>query len=267
MFACVGGARYWPLTANVGFFRASAEAVTQVVVPWPRERRFLPRKRRRTRAATESPWVRSDYEAFDAALRAHAPYGKVHTKFIIPSGNGEWTTVLDARFPQPDVAYCLEARADLDLGCEFVATCWEPETPSSLAGATFVHFKPGLTVGSTGRRPADRRVVQTSDQDGRWEFDANGPIRAFEEPEFYERRRKSERLPRELLARYAAAVGVPVDDPNWWDGPVTVATASIRPPLRYYRETTWHGMPEWSTIEDLRTLCGYPLDTIPDKLK
>lgn len=251
MFPCVLGERYWPLTANLGFFRAPPDRVADRLVPWGRG----------------SPWVRHEHTGLDEALQAHAPFGRVPAKFVVSSAGGVWATVLDASFPSNDFAFHYAGPAYLALGCEMVATCWQPETPFTLAAAEFAHQRE-IPVppqrrfrGSEPREPEDLRMVQVSDQDGRWVFAASGEPRAFEDPEHYERRRKAERLPRDLLARYAAAVGVAVDDPSWWDGPVIALTGSKDGGGRKVR-------PEkiWSTVEELRESCGYPLDGIPDDL-
>jgi hypothetical protein len=251
MFPCAHGDRYWPLTSNLGFFRTSPDRVRKGLVPWGRG----------------SPWTRHDHTSLDEALQAHAPFGQVSTRFVVSSAGGSWATVLDADYPCTDFASHYAGRAYYALGCEMVATCWRPATPFSLASANFAH----QTVSRLPPRrwlqarrlqdPQHLRHVQTSDQVGRWEFTPAGEQRPFEEPEYYERRRKAERLPRELLAHYATAVGVAVDDPSWWDGRVIALTASKDDGAEVMRAGT-----VWSTIEELREACGYPLDKIPDDL-
>jgi hypothetical protein len=123
-----------------------------------------------------------------------------------------------------DFAFYLSARARWDVRCEFVATCWAPAVLHPYAEAVFVHQIP------TGPRAESERVIQVTDMDGHGGFSASGEPRIFEEPDYYRRSPASERLPRDLLARYAAAVGVAVDNPGWWDGPVTVVTEQDRKP-------------------------------------
>ncbi|MGH3937825.1 MAG: hypothetical protein ACRDTG_04195 [Pseudonocardiaceae bacterium] len=150
------------------------------------------------------------------------------------------------------------ARARLDLHCEFVAVEWMPKSSKTLPGATFVHYLPTrsrLNIFSGSARSAER-WVQTSDQEGRWEFNARGELRPFEEPGKYEARRKAERLPPELLGRYLAAVGIPLDKEGWLSGPVFAAT---REPFDGHNQ-------EWSSMVELRRLCGYPEDRIPNDL-
>ncbi|MGH3932606.1 MAG: hypothetical protein ACRDTF_21830, partial [Pseudonocardiaceae bacterium] len=142
--------------------------------------------------------------------------------------------------------------------CEFVAVEWLPRSTKSLAGATFVHYKPsesGLKLFNRPRR-MDQRWVQTSDQDGRWEFNASGDPRPFEELDIYQVRRKAERLPLDLLGRYLAAVGIPVDHEGWLTGRVTAAIRELSP----------GNEEQWSSMVELRRLCGYPEDRIPTDL-
>lgn len=255
MFPCLQGERYWPLTANVGFLRARPEDVARVAVPWGRG----------------SPWARADHDTYEEPLAAPPSSGRM---FLLSSGGGEWTTVLESAYPDADTGPYFAARAYFDLGCELVAVKWEPAGNHVDPGAQFVHQRaiplpPRRRFRATPpREPEDLRTVQSLLHEGRWEFDATGRPRDFEEPEHYGRRRKAERLPRELLARYVAAVGVAVDDPGWWDGPA-IAIVRARPPKGGYQLTDQQYAeiyPVWSTVGELRRACGYPLDRIPDDL-
>ena len=67
------------------------------------------------------------------------------------------------------------------------ATMWEVYAPESLGG------KPPLCY---------RRSIAAANDGGRWVFEEGGEPFDFERPEFYQRRLKRERFPRELLAEY-----------------------------------------------------------------
>lgn len=56
--------------------------------------------------------------------------------------------------------------------------------------------------------------------------------------------------------RYLAAVGIPMDKEGWLSGPVLAAT----------REPFGGDNQEWSSMVELRRLCGYPEDRIPTDL-
>jgi hypothetical protein len=240
LFTCLGGLRYWPLTGSVGFFRAPLEVVAAKAAPWNR------------------PGKTVRYGSLDEALVAQARYkfGLHQAAFALSAGAGGWTVVFESAFPGSDIRGFMRARAQYDLGCEFVAVEWVPNNSRTLPSAAFQHYRPARRRLPFGRPERDERTVQASDQDGRWEFDAVGEPREFEEPERYQARRKADRLDPPLLERYVAAVGVPVADPAWLDGPVEVAVFGPAPDT----DVTW------STVEELRTLCGYPVDRIPTDL-
>lgn len=244
MFPCLGGERYWPLTGSVGFFRAPLHKVARKFVTLSRG----------------SPWSIREFASFEGAFNAFAPYPFYagRTRFAVEATDPGWVVVLDTGYPGADIKGFMSDRAQLDLRCEFVAVEWMPKSTKSLAGASFVHYRPsesGLKLFSRPRN-TDRRWVQTSDQDGRWQFDASGDSRPFEEFDRYEVRRKAERLPRELLGRYLAAVGIPVDQDGWLSGPVIAAIRGLSP----------GDDQEWSSMVELRRLCGYPEDRIPADL-
>lgn len=240
MFGCLGGLRYWPLTGAFGAFRVPLDTVVARAAPWNRPGRTV------------------RYGSLDEALAAQAPYkfGLHQAAFALPAGGGGWTVVFESAFPNGDIRGFMQARARYDLRCEFVAAEWIPNNSRSLAGAAFGHYRPARRRLPFGRPEGDQRSVEASDQDGRWEFDAVGEPREFEEPEHYQARRKADRLDLALLGRYLAGVGVPVADPAWLDGPVAVADFGPSPDT----DVTW------STVEELRKLCGYPADRIPTDL-
>jgi hypothetical protein len=244
MFACLGGAGYWPLTAKVGLFRAPLDRVVRSARPW--------------RSRRGSSWTTTRHPDLDTALAAHQPYpfGVEHAVFAVAAADGAWTVTVDSAFPSGDVAGFMRARALFDVECEFAAVAWVPSAADVLAASTFVHFLPERRFLRSPQPPGNTRWIQASDQDSRWEFDASGPARPFEEPQRYTARRKADRLTLDQLERYLAGVGVPVDDPGWLTGP---AVAAVRPPPRPPEST-------WSTMVELRALCGYPADTVPTDL-
>jgi hypothetical protein len=244
MFPCLGGIRYWPLTARVGLLRAPLDKVVRSSQPW--------------KGGRGSFYTTTRHDCLDGALTAHAPlpYLVETAELAIGAGNGEWTAVVNTGFPIGDVIGYLQARARLDLRCEFVGVEWAPHTGDVSANAQFTHYRPAKRLFGSEPPPGDLRWVQASEQDDGWDFSESGPPRDFEEPDRYTARRKADRLPYEVLRRYLAAVGVPVDDGGWLSGPVAVA---VKPPVR---EAT----SSWSSAAELRRLCGYPEDRIPTEL-
>jgi hypothetical protein len=227
------------LTGEVGLFRMPLDAVVRTAQPWRRP-----------------TTVR--HGSLDDALAAHAPYKFAirDAAFALSAGRGEWTVALESSFPNTGIIGFMRARAELDLRCEFVAVQWIPRNTRVLPGAAFLHYRPAQRRLPFGRRTADQRWVSVSDQGGRWDFHAVGAVRDFEEPEQYQARRKADRLNVALLGRYLASLGIATDDPEWLDGPTAVTR----------RGHTLEADATWSTVEELRKLCGYPADRIPTDL-
>jgi hypothetical protein len=66
--------------------------------------------------------------------------------------------------------------------------------------------------GPEGEYPSGIRALSVHAIDGRWGWDESGVPFAFEETERYSARLKRHRFDREMLLRYLAALGIPVDD-------------------------------------------------------
>jgi hypothetical protein len=244
MFPCLGGIRYWPLTARVGLLRAPLDKVVRSCQPW--------------KGGRGSFYTTTRHDSVDGALVAHAPFPFPVEKAVlaIDAGRGEWTAVVNTGFPVGDVIGYLQARARLDLRCEFVGVEWAPHTGVVSANAQFVHYRPAKRLFGSEPPPGDLRWVQASEQDEGWEFDASGPVREYEELDRYTARRRAHRLGYDMLGRYLNAVGVPVDAEDWLGGPVAVA---VKPPRG-------EAASSWSSVPELRRLCGYPEDRIPTEL-
>jgi hypothetical protein len=56
------------------------------------------------------------------------------------------------------------------------------------------------------------RTLAAHAEDGRWSWDASGVLLPFEDPGRYRARLVRDRLPRDLLVGYLAALGIGVDD-------------------------------------------------------
>ena len=141
----------------------------------------------------------------------------------------------------------LQARARLDLRCDLVWTTFRPAGADIEPAARFGDYRTAPPV-----EPIPTHLRQTNEltvdvlRDGRsWSFHRLGPPRPYEEERFYRERTMADRLPFDLLARYAAATGLPIGDLDFLSGPV----ATIPHPS---------SGPAWSTIAELRAACGYP---------
>lgn len=248
-FPFLGGEYYWPLTADAGFFRAPFKRVTSKVL-----------------RSSGSDVLRRTFGSLDEALTGVAGEFSLRddrATFFVRTRGDSWTVVLVSTFPYTGINGFMRARARLDARCDFVAYHWIPGSSKTMidhgpvfASAGFIDVRHVRGILQRSSPFGERRIVRVSDQDDGWEFDLAGSPREYEEPEHYERRRKADRLPPELIGRYLAGVGLPVTDPNWFDDRVVV---SIQPGRGLKR---W----DWHTITDLRAACGYPLNHVPSRL-
>lgn len=60
------------------------------------------------------------------------------------------------------------------------------------------------------------RTLSAHCQDGRWSWHSSGTLQDFEQPERYTRRSIAQRLDRATLVSYLDALGIRVDDPNFF---------------------------------------------------
>jgi hypothetical protein len=243
-----GGLALWPVNGSAGLFRA----------PYQRTVAKLPVH---DRSGTEL----REYPSVPAALSAvgrEFSTAEDGVAFLATTSGDEWTALFAANFPHSEVAGYWFARARIDVGCDYLGYQWTPSSPASVApadrvlgNASFLDYR-YVRKPLIGRQPPpDKRSIQASDQGGRWEFDLVGQPRPYELPEYYERRRKAERLPLELIETYLSACGIPVRQADWLRGPVTVVVQRGRGIRR-----------GWGSPEELRSRVGYPAQAIPASL-
>jgi hypothetical protein len=71
-------------------------------------------------------------------------------------------------------------------------------------------------------RKTMRRLMACKDEEG-WDFAQQGPVQAFENPEYYARRLKKDRLTREIITEYMDKLGFMIAHDDFWatDKPAT----------------------------------------------
>jgi hypothetical protein len=237
-----GGWQWWPLNSEVAVLRADPDAVCRELNPHGRG-------------------IVERHADLDTAMAAVAPFpfGQRDTDFLVTAADGS-TVALSSAAPRAGLLHLYRADA-ARRGWECVAAQWVPRYPGQLAAAGFDHFRPSagdLAGPGTGPRATDQLTVQVTDTGRRWVFDRVPPgaghqERRYELPDTYRARRTADRLPLDLIRRYLAGSGIPVDDPHYLRGPVITLTQP--------RRTA--GPTGWSTMADLRTATGYPPDGIP----
>ena len=227
MYACYGGDRFWPLTADVAVLRAPLDRTVRALGPASRRRWWL------------RPDAHQRQESLAAALAARAGHA-----LLLVATNDRRTAVLST--VGLDHGW-LRARAQLDLRCDLVWTTFRPAGTDIEPAARFGDFRiapPAEPMPSDPRQTNELTVDVLRDEDA-WSFDRLGPARPYEEEQFYREPTEADRLPFDLLARYAAATGLPIGDLDFLAGPV----ATVPHPATG---------PAWSTIAELRAAYGYP---------
>ena len=130
MYACYGGDRFWPLTADVAVFRAPLDRTVRALGPAPR-RRWWPR-----------PDAYPRQDSLATALAARADHA-----LLLVATNDRRTAVLST--VGLDHGW-LRTRAQLDLRCDLVWTTFRP-------AGTDVEPAAGSATSESRRRPSRSR--------------------------------------------------------------------------------------------------------------
>lgn len=211
----VFGGGWWPLGWHMGLVEAPFESVTECFRAWMKGLRRRNRFDRldgsigdqlHSLLPLEAPWTRELFVRTTTAWTAH---------FANSIGGGDsW----------PRVSFVAR-----ELGVRWVVATHIPpgqyEYPSTQL----------WLGGPDGDRLGFVRTISAGIYDsGRWEFEANGPLQPWEEPEHYEAKLTRDRFTRELLLRYLGALGIDADAPSFYRDGVRVAERALwhwaRPP-------------------------------------
>jgi hypothetical protein len=204
----VFGGGWWPLGWEVGFVEAPFEAVLERFGTWmkglrrrqkvdPLEGSIL--EQLHALLPLESPWTRELFVRTKAGWTAH---------FSNSTGGGDsW----------PRVSYVAG-----ELGVRWVVGSHVPreqyEYPS-----TQLWFG-----GPAGDDLGFIRTISAGIYDsGRWEFETQGPVQPWEDPEHYAARLKRDRFTRDLLLRYLGRLGIVADDPSFYEDGVRISKHSL----------------------------------------
>jgi hypothetical protein len=193
----VFGGGLWPLGWDVGFVEAPLDAVVDAYQAWMKELR-----RRHHVDRLPSP--------IGDQLATLAPLEAPWTRELLVATRGAWTAhfsndVLGGD-PWPRVSYLARR-----LGTRWV-------TSSHIPRDQYEYPSTQLWLGGPeGDELGFVRTISAGIYDsGRWEFEANGPVQPWEEPERYKARLIRDRLTRELLLTYLGRLGIEADDPSFY---------------------------------------------------
>jgi hypothetical protein len=213
-----------PIGLSTSFLRRPMQEVRDALLTWRREE--LHQTIEETRPAR-----------FPACVSVLEPLEAPWTTELIVDC-GDWTAYLnngiDGGDPSAAAPYL-----GVRLGCDcIVAVHAPPHGPG--------HASTQLRIsGPDGEPPSMRvRTIAAHAEDGRWSWNASGPLQPFELPERYSARRKRDRLDRPLLVRYLEAIGLRVDDDAFYgDG------LGLRQVVKYRRRQ--------ETLDEVRARFGW----------
>ena len=163
MFACYGGDRFWPLTADVAVFRAPLERTVRALRP-ARRRRWSPRSAGYPR-----------HESVAAALADR----EEHALLLVATNDGRTAVLSTARLDHG----WLQARAQLDLRCDLVWTTFRPAGTDVEPEARFGDYRaapPDEPIPSHLRQ-TNELTVDVLRNGHAWSFHRLGPPRPYEE--------------------------------------------------------------------------------------
>jgi len=197
------GGEFSPLGDAIGFLQAPFETVLDHWTAWHKE---LGRTGLQLR----------DVNDLRAGMIAQKPLAMPPTRELLADAGG-WTLHLNNSRLGGDsvstVGYLSER-----IGCVGVLAMSSHHPP---------HASVQLEIsGPMGTLPLGGvRVLAAHCEDGRWQWHEYGEVRPFEHPDRYRSRRIRDRFDRELLVQYLGALGIRVEDPEFFGRAVVIVRA------------------------------------------
>jgi hypothetical protein len=140
-------------------------------------------------------------------------------ELLVGTAGDRWTAYFDCGFQGTDAVSTVGYLAE-QLKCQGLAIDSTPhtlgtglETPGRYGAVQFELFGPLQTDFLNYVR-----TISASHDGSRWRFDADGTVQAFEQPDRYQARTVREKFTSEMLAEYAAALGVRPFDETFYAG-------------------------------------------------
>lgn len=207
--------RFAPITSRSGFLEVPLEVAAEGLRAWRQQLHG------RAKAVPVGGIL--------AEMLGHLPplTGGVRPReLLVGTARDRWTAYFDCGFQGTDavstVGYLAEA-----LKCQGLALDSTPhtlgtglETPGRYGAVQFELFGPLQTDFLNYVR-----TISAAHDGSRWCFDADGAVQAFEHPDRYQARTVRDKFTSEMLAEYAAALGVrPFDESFYADRGVLVET-------------------------------------------
>lgn len=196
--------RLAPITWSIGFLELPLEEAIGHLVDWRHELAEVFTTRH----------VRGNFEAvLKHLLPLTAP--RVRRTLVQTRGN-RWTAYFDNGTGGPDAVSPLgylarrtERRAVVAIHVR--QTIRRDRMTGMWGGAQFHLMGPG------GSRPLGYiRVIDATNDGGRWDWGTSGKVQPFEHPERYTARLVRDRLTRDTIEEYCQALGIDVYDPSFY---------------------------------------------------
>ena len=180
------------------------------------------------------------------ALGKLLPFTGPGTRELFINTTSEWIAYFDNSVggdPGPPVSYLSKV-----LGCRSLLVACSPDIPfkginGSYGGVQLHIFAPEGTGGMNYER-----VIEATNDGGRWVFDTSGTVQDFEQLDRYKARKVRDRFTPQMLEEYCAAMGIRLFDADFY-GPEGLVFADPLPPTKSMRVMTLHEARIWCGIE------------------
>lgn len=206
------GGPWSPIGWELGFVEADITTVLDTLLHW---RQSLGHDLR----------VERELPRYPPCLRRLEPLQAPWTRELLIAHGQRWTAYLnndlDGGDPWPASSYVAKL-----LGVHGVIAIHQPPTKVGHASTQL------QLLGPEGEPPLVYvRTLAAHAEDGRWSWETSGAPLPFEDPSRYRARLVRDRLTRDLLVGYLAALGIGVDDDQRY-GQAVLVTQRVRWPSR-----------------------------------
>jgi len=197
-----------PITFRIGFLKSPIATVQEAFLRW-RAPHF------QSLQAQECQIPLKD------ALLGLQPLTALPRRWLLVPTSNEWVAYFDNGIRGSDPVSAV-GHLSRELSCEGLIATFIPNTLEESTGT-----KKGLYGAVQFEMFAAHethflnylRTISVTNDGGKWRFDANGVVQHFEETAAYGKRRLTEKFTHEMLIRYCHAIGISVDDPNYYRQP------------------------------------------------
>lgn len=207
--------KFAPITFKLGFLNCSFPKVKDAFTQWKTP----------NYSSIESREIASGLENAFEALQPMTP---VPRRWLLVPTSGEWVAYFDncMRSPDPVPAICYLSQK---LACRGVVATSIPHTLSEDTGTKrglygAIQFE--LFASQKREFLNYERSVFVAFEAGKWSFEANGTVQSFEDTTNYQKRRIVDRFTLEMLKRYCYALGIRVDDPDFYKSPALLVSSN-----------------------------------------